>query len=148
VHFLDSGLLCHLLGIQGPDQIRSHPLRGSVFESWVVSELLKQRFHRGLQPNAFHYREVSGLEVYLMVQDGLAVTLLEAKSGQTMDGRFLDALLKLQGPLQETQPGSRVRSALVYGGDQPQTRQGVRVLPWRAIEELRPARDAEGTPGT
>lgn len=41
LHFVDSGLACHLLGIRSADQLRTHPLRGAVFESWVVAEVLK-----------------------------------------------------------------------------------------------------------
>lgn len=43
LHFVDSGLACHLLGIRDPDQLRVHPLRGALFESWCASEVLKAR---------------------------------------------------------------------------------------------------------
>ena len=138
LHFYDTGLVCHLLGIQSPQQLQNHPSRGAIFESWVASELLKQRHHRGLQPSAHHYREVTGLEVDLMVQDGLGILLAEAKSGQTMDGRFLEPLLEAKARLQPAQPGTTLDCALVYGGTQPQLRQGIRVLPWNRIEELAP----------
>ena len=39
LYFLDSGLLCYLLRIRSPDDLRIHAARGAVFESWVVSEL-------------------------------------------------------------------------------------------------------------
>jgi hypothetical protein len=35
LHFLDSGLLCYLLGIRRPQELAVHPLRGAIFESWV-----------------------------------------------------------------------------------------------------------------
>ena len=136
--FYDSGLLCHLLGLQNPDQLLSHPLRGAIFESWAASELVKQRYHQGLQPHAFHFREVSGLEVDLMVRDGATILLVEAKSGQTMDGSFLDTLKELMDPLQRAHPEARIQPVLLYGGDQAQLRQGIQVLPWHAVEELRP----------
>ncbi len=41
--FYDTGLLCCLLGIRHPEQIRTHPLRGAIFETWVASEILKAR---------------------------------------------------------------------------------------------------------
>lgn len=47
LHFHDSGLVCWLLGIREASQLRSHPLRGAIFESWVVSEILKHRTNRG-----------------------------------------------------------------------------------------------------
>jgi hypothetical protein len=138
LYFYDSGLLCHLLGIRTPEQIRSHPLRGGIFESWAASELMKQRLHRGLQPRAFHFREVSGLEVDLMFQDGAEILLVEAKSGQTMDGSFLDGLHQALEPLRQAMPENRINPVLLYGGDQAQNRQGCRVLPWKGIEALGP----------
>ncbi|GMQ87532.1 MAG: hypothetical protein BMS9Abin08_0736 [Gammaproteobacteria bacterium] len=33
--------VCYLFGIQEPDQLRRHPLRGAIFESWAVAELYK-----------------------------------------------------------------------------------------------------------
>jgi hypothetical protein len=47
LHFIDSGLACHLLGIREPEQLGTHPLRGAIFESWVASEILKWRLNRG-----------------------------------------------------------------------------------------------------
>lgn len=32
LHFLDTGLVCDLLGIQSPDLLERHPLRGAIFE--------------------------------------------------------------------------------------------------------------------
>lgn len=138
LHFLDSGLLCHLLGIQEPSQLRQHPSRGAIFESWVAAELLKQRHHKGLRPDPYHYREISGTEVDLLVRDGNNFLLAEAKSGQTMDGSFLAPLLETQARLEPAHPNATWKKALVYGGDQAYTRQGVSVLPWRDIEKLAP----------
>ena len=52
LHFIDSGLLCHLLGIRSVEALRHHPLRGAIFESWVVSEVLKARRNVGLSPGS------------------------------------------------------------------------------------------------
>ena len=138
LYFFDSGLHCHLLGLQNADQVRSHPLRGAIFENWVAAELMKQRYHLGIAPEAYHFREVAGVEVDLVVRDGAGILLLEAKSGQTMDEKFLDGLKAVFNPLGKAYPQTPIHSTLVYGGDQPQLRQGVRVLPWADIETLRP----------
>ncbi|NQU65699.1 MAG: ATP-binding protein, partial [SAR324 cluster bacterium] len=49
LHFFDSGLVCYLLGIHEPEQLRHHPHRGAIFESWVVSEIYKYSVHSGLR---------------------------------------------------------------------------------------------------
>ncbi len=134
-HFYDSGLACHLLGIQSPEQLRTHPLRGALFESWVASEILKTQFHQGRQPAAFHLREISGREADLVLEDGPHLHLVEMKAGQTFDARWIDSLLNLQQDL-TSKRGGHPAATLVYGGDQPQARHGVQVLPWHSIGQL------------
>jgi len=70
LHFLDSGLACHLLGIRGAEELRHHPLRGAIFESWVAGEIQKHHTHRGRRPMLFHYREFRGAEIDLLLQSG------------------------------------------------------------------------------
>ena len=62
LHFVDSGLACYLLGLQEPEQLRTHPLRGAVFESWVAADVLKQAAHHGVPHRMFHYRDATGLD--------------------------------------------------------------------------------------
>jgi hypothetical protein len=81
LHFYDAGLLCYLLGILNPDQLRQHPLRGAVFETWVVSEIAKARLHRGLSPSLFHYRDRKGDEIDAVLDRGDGLVAVEAKSG-------------------------------------------------------------------
>ncbi len=57
LHFTDSGLCCHLLGIRSIEGLLKHPLRGAVFESYVVSELIKNAQNNGDEAEFFFYRE-------------------------------------------------------------------------------------------
>lgn len=132
-HFFDSGLACHLLGIQSPDQLRTHPLRGALFESWAAAEILKQIHHQGRQPQAFHFREVSGREVDLVLEDGPRLHLVEMKSGQTLDGGWLEPLRSLREELAGSPGPTGISALLLYGGDTTQTRQGIQVLPWDGV---------------
>ena len=52
LYFYDTGLVCWLLGIRSPEQLRTHPLRGPIFKTWVVSEIEKYRTHLG-EPGGF-----------------------------------------------------------------------------------------------
>jgi len=51
LYFYDSGLAAHLLGIENARQLETHPLRGALFETFVVAEVLKQYRHRGRRPH-------------------------------------------------------------------------------------------------
>jgi len=132
LHFLDSGLACHLLSIRDGSQLALHPLRGAIFESWMVSEIIKARLNRGLAPEAFHYREPRGPEVDLMVRTGRGWVLAEAKSAQTVDREFFRHMASLSERLGTSGVAGR---ALVYGGDTSQIRSTAQVIPWREIAQ-------------
>ncbi len=48
LYFTDTGLLAYLLGIDEPARLTTHAMRGPVFENWIITELMKGRFNRGL----------------------------------------------------------------------------------------------------
>ena len=60
LYFHDTGLACWLLGIREARQLRSHPLRGALFETWVVSETIKLRANRGGTEGLSFYRDRNG----------------------------------------------------------------------------------------
>ena len=134
LHFYDTGLVSWLLGIRSADQLRAHPLRGAIFETWVASEILKQRVHRGESPGLFYYRDSHGAEADLVIPEGESLTLVETKSGATVSTDMLDAARKVRtGFTSRTPPGA----VLVYGGEMPQKRSDITVLPWTAIHDRR-----------
>ncbi|MGO8693166.1 MAG: DUF4143 domain-containing protein [Rectinemataceae bacterium] len=47
LYWHDTSLLCRLLGLRSPEDLRSHPLRGAVFENLVVADRFKAATHRG-----------------------------------------------------------------------------------------------------
>lgn len=136
LNFLDSGLACHLLGIREPDQLRLHPLRGAVFESWVVSEVYKNLAHRGTQPNLFHYREARGPEIDLLLEQGERLAAVEIKSGSTVNQDFFKNLKWFTRRLQDGGQKRRVQSYIVYGGESSQKRSDAHVLPWTRVREI------------
>ncbi len=136
LHFLDTGLACSLLGIRGPDQLRSHPLRGALFESWVAAEILKALLHRGQQPDLKHYRESRGLEIDIVVPHSGTLHLVECKSGATIDPSFLDPLSRFRDLLRASSPKRAVETALVYGGAQSHPRLTIPVFTWNDLDRL------------
>jgi hypothetical protein len=126
LYFIDTGLLCYLLRIRTPDDLRLHASRGAIFESWVVSEAIKNFVHRGQEPDVYFWRDSTGHEVDLLLDMGKALIAVEIKSGQTFSGDFL-AGLKYWREL----PGNAdAPAAIVYGGDESYTRQDIAVRSW------------------
>lgn len=136
LHFLDTGLVCHLLGIGDPEQLRHHPLRGAVFESWVVAEVYKARSHQGLEARLAHYRDAKRLEVDLLAELERTVVLLEAKSGSTIAGDMLRPLHRLAEALRASGEHRGLDLRLVYGGTSSHRRESVAVTSWRDIQGL------------
>ena len=129
LYFLDTGLLCYLLQMHTPGELVHRAERGAVFESFVVAELVKNFAHRGEQPRLAFWRDSTGREVDVIVDRGMELIPVEAKSAQTVASDFFDSLLywrKLAG--NEEGP-----SALVYGGDQAFLRSGVATYPWYVL---------------
>ncbi|MBI5479089.1 MAG: ATP-binding protein [Deltaproteobacteria bacterium] len=137
LHFLDTGLACWLLGIRSPAELRTHPLRGALFESWVVSEIVKFHRHRGATPRVCFFRDRHGLEADLVVEAGSVTTLVEAMSGATVPSDAFAPLAQI-GSLLGGAPRPRVegRRVIVYGGDERLTHLGTMVLPWNQIDQL------------
>jgi uncharacterized protein len=135
LHVFDSGLACHLLGIDTADALRHHPQRGAIFESWVAAEIYKARVHAGRQPALAHYREVRGPEVDVVVEGSASLFLVEAKSGATVADDFLEGLRELDGRLARARDRRSRQSYVIFGGDAPQRRSDVTILPWSRIQD-------------
>ncbi|HXU30271.1 MAG TPA: ATP-binding protein [Thermoanaerobaculia bacterium] len=134
LHFVDSGLVCYLLGIRSADQLRDHPLRGAIFETWVASEILKSRVHRGLPPSLLFFRDAKGSEVDLVVEDGRSLFAIETKSGRTIAGDFFGGLEQFRALAAEARPDLQTKPFLVYGGAEAQKRTLAEVIPWSELD--------------
>jgi hypothetical protein len=132
LHFIDAGLVCWLLGIRDPEQLRLHPLRGSIFETWIVSEILKHRFNRGEHAGLYFYRDRHGLEADVVIEDGRKITVVEAKAGQTATSDMVNA----GRPVAETLArAGKVQRIVAFGGPASQKRTDVEILSWDALDQ-------------
>lgn len=124
MYFLDVGLLCHVLGLRRPEDFHVHPLRGAIFETFVIGEMYKVFLHNGQAAPLYFWRDSTGHEVDALLDLGTRRIPVEVKAGQTVpvDGfRGLDYYLSLSGG------GSGV---LVYGGDESYVRRNHLVRSW------------------
>ncbi len=129
IYFYDTGLLCYLLRIKNPEQLNYHPLKGQIFENWVVSEYMKHYCNQGSEAPLYFWRDQHGHEVDLVIDEGSYLDLIEIKSGQTFQKQFLkniDWLNKLQ---------HRTQGTCIYGGDKIIKIHDIRVNPWNSIFE-------------
>lgn len=128
LYFHDTGLVCWLLGIREPAQLRSHPLRGPIFETWVVAEARKQLANRGDSRGLSFYRDRRGAEIDLIMDTPSRRTLLEAKSAATPSSSMFKSIDRVRRHLPDSPP---LDAAVVYGGNEFQARGSGRLIPWR-----------------
>jgi len=137
LYFVDSGLLCYLLGIRSGEELLRHPLRGPIFEGWVVTELMKNAAHTGRRPEFFFFRDAKGFEVDLLFRTASGWTAVEVKSGTTVADDWFSPLLRFERTVVPMLPGGgATRKVIVYGGEDEYTRRGCRVTPWHRIASL------------
>ena len=132
LYFYDTGLLCSLLDIQSPVQLNTHYLRGNIFESFVVMEYIKMRYHNGLVPNAFFWRDNTGHEIDLLLEEGENLKAIEIKSGETINSDFFKGLTYF-GNLSRL---STEKLFLIYGGTKNYKRAAAKVLSWKNYGEI------------
>lgn len=137
LYFYDTGLLCWALGIQSPLQLQTHPLRGAIFECWVIAEILKHHTHRGLVPRLSFFRDQKGHECDLVLEQGHHLMAVEIKSGQTIASDAVTALQRLLVDL-EAGPGGHtvVSPVLVYAGESSLSRTGIEQWSWRDLDRV------------
>ena len=132
LYFCDPGLAAWLLGIREPGHVAGHPLRGGLFENWVITELVKEQAARGEEPRVYFWRDKEGHEVDAVVESGGVLHAIEIKSGQTVASDFFDHLDFWRNQAR----GRRIKPWLVYGGDAAQRRDRGTVVPWEKMGTL------------
>ena len=130
LYFVDTGLAAFLLGIRDPEHLSIHAARGALFENFVISELLKRRYNQGLPSNLYFWRNNTGEEVDVVIEQGEKLMPVEIKSSQTFNTDFLAGLKRWT----QFAGDAALPPQLVYGGDDNMIRSGVAVQSWRHFQ--------------
>ncbi|UXE66713.1 MAG: ATP-binding protein [Chryseotalea sp. WA131a] len=131
LYFYDTGLCSSLLEIENEKQMANHPLRGALMENLMIIELLKSRLNRGLRSNLFYWRDRTGNEIDLLLDQSDAVVPIEIKSSTTFHLDFLKGIRywqKLNPKLKS--------SYLVFNGKDGQVEK-TKILNWKNIAKIK-----------
>jgi predicted AAA+ superfamily ATPase len=60
LYFYDVGLASALLDLRSIEHVRTHPLRGALFENMVIADLIKDAAHLGFPGQFLFYRDHRG----------------------------------------------------------------------------------------
>lgn len=126
LYFLDVGLMAWLLGIQHTSTIETHAMRGALFETYVVSELIKQRYNQGKTNDLFFWRDNVGHEVDVLYETPQGLQAIEIKSGSTFAADWPNAANKWRSFAGE----EALKPLIIYGGKDSYARENCEVIGW------------------
>ena len=130
LYFCDTGLACYLLGIQKKEQLHLHPFRGALFENMVVAEMLKTRYNKGLRSNLYYFRDNTGNEIDVLIDEGKKIIPVEIKSAETISPAFFRGL-EFWGRLTGNKTGY-----IVYGGTESISIKNKKIICWKEVSKL------------
>lgn len=113
VYIGDSGLACHLLGIQTADELERSPFLGHLFEGFVASEILKNQVNRGARKELYYFRDQQGLEVdFLVPEPSAGLWMIECKASKTVQPAMAKPLLSLRNAIKN--PMGKIRMSIIH----------------------------------
>lgn len=132
LYFLDTGLACYLLGIESPEQLSRDKMRGALFENFVVTEALKQRYNQGKESNLYFYRDSNQNEIDLLLKRNTRLYGIEIKSSMTYHKDFEKALKRIDEWIKAPVDGK----AVVYAGNFENTAGEIKLLNYTNMDEV------------
>ncbi len=132
LYFYDTGLACSLMQITNVDQLFTHYLRGNLFESYIMADLIKQKQNQGLHSNVYFWRDQSDYEVDGILEDSHTLKAVECRVSQTFNPHFFEYLSKWN-EIAKSNPATNV---VVYGGKTNQDTKYGRLISWQSCGDL------------
>lgn len=101
IYFMDTGLVCHLVGWSSSQVAMNGAMSGSLFENFVISEIIKSYYNSGHDSkDIYFYRDKDKKEIDLIIEkDNILYPIEIKKSAQpTIDmAKSLSVLHKIPG---------------------------------------------------
>jgi uncharacterized protein len=132
IYFIDTGLLCYLLEIEKPSQIKTHFCKGGIFENYTIIELLKSKYNAATLPKLSFWRDKVGHEVDVILESGNHLVPIEIKSSQTKSLHFFDGLKYYKNLAKAKSKNGFV----VYGGKDGIITSDGEILPWNKLDNI------------
>ena len=137
LYIADTGLACHLLGIDSAAELEKSPFVGPLFEGLVASEIVKAQANAGRRRELYHFRDEQGLEVDFVVpgRSG-SLALVECKAGRTIVPSMASPMRRLFEAMGKRRPAGSVNMTIVHRPPKAPSPSnavapGVRAVGWR-----------------
>ena len=130
LYFYDTGLLCYLLGINTMEQLTTHPLRGNIFENFIISEYLKKKNNCGEEVNLYFWRDQKGHEIDLLEDRSNYLFPIEIKMSETFNKGFVKNIQYLNNLQENDLSGCELMGTLVYSGKNESLYKNIQLKNW------------------
>jgi len=132
LYFHDTGLVCYLLQIKNTDVLSTYPLRGNIFENWIISETIKGYYNKGEEPPLYFWQDAKGHEIDMIVDEGTYLYPAEVKSSSTFNSEFIKHMNYFVG-LQKNKPKKDFLGECYYGGSETFEFKGFNIKSWKDV---------------
>lgn len=129
LYFYDTGLVCSLLAIRNEDQLKTHPLFGNIFETFCISEIIKQNYNKKLNIDFYYWRDKTGNEVDLLYEKDNKINAIEIKSSSTFSQEFIKELNYLERITED-----EINKKVIYSSMKDTHYKDVLLQGWRNIK--------------
>ncbi|MBI4207154.1 MAG: DUF4143 domain-containing protein, partial [Betaproteobacteria bacterium] len=114
IYMADSGLACHLLGIDTEAELEKSPFLGPLFEGFVAAEIVKAQASSGRRRELYYFRDQQGLEVdFIVPAKGGGMRLIEAKASRTAAPNMARSIERLAAAWPQRSHARRIVEKLV-----------------------------------
>ena len=114
VYFMDTGLACYLTGWKTPEVLESGAMSGNMFETYVVSEIIKSYWHNGKQPDIYYYRDKEKREIDVLLHENGTLYPIEIKKKSNPDKGDIKAFSVIETLKQKRGTGAVVCMAQTH----------------------------------
>jgi len=130
LYFHDTGLACSLLDLESAEQLKSHYLLGGLFENYVLSELIKNRYNLGKRNNCYFWRDNKGMEIDCIIDKGDKLVPIEIKAGRTFTSDYFKNIKYYKGISDNLSDDPIV----VYGGEKSRQTSDGKLIAWNQVK--------------
>ena len=131
VYFTDTGLVCYLCRWLTPETLANGAMAGSLYETFIVSEILKSYYNAGREPDLYFFRNTDGQEVDLLFyRDGklYPVEIKKTSSPNVKDAKHFGTLSTFFPSLEVSEGG-----IICNADDLLPLGQNFKIIPFRFI---------------
>jgi uncharacterized protein len=131
LYFVDTGIACALLRIKSPEDLTAHYLRGNLVETFIISDLYKQFYNIDQKPALYFWRDQTGHEVDIIIEQALKLVPIEIKASKTVVSDYFEQLTYWSSLARSTS-----EKYVIYAGDTNQQWPHAQVLNWQSSGNL------------